>query len=137
MALNRFPPPPVLPRPSTRYSAKKSKGAISSKFESGTVRQRNAFDDRRRELNVSFEFTQEEFEIFQSWWYYKIDNGASDFLMELYLDTNQYQDYVVKALKGQFSSVYFGVGNYRVNFQILVTTEEYMDEAALDVILGT
>ena len=136
MALPSFPAPPILPRPSTKFAPSKTKGVLTTQFESGTTRQRNAFDDKRRTVQVQFQCNQDEFEIFQSWWYYKINNGASEFLMELYLDTNTYEEYTVIALGGSFSAPYYGVGNFKVSFSILISTELYMDEAALDAILG-
>ena len=136
MALPSFPAPPILPRPSSKFIPSKTSGVITTKFESGTTRQRDSVDDRRRTVKIQFELTQSEFQIFQSWWYYKIANGAAEFLIELYLDTGVYQEYNAIAVGGKYSAPHYGVGNFRVSFNLLVTSEEYMDEAALDAILG-
>ena len=135
MALPAFPVPPILPRPSSKFVPNKTSGVLTTKFESGTTRQRNAVDDRRRTVKIQFELTQEQLDIFQSWWYYKINNGASEFLIELYLDTDEYEEYNAIAVGGDFSAQHYGVGNFKVSFDLLITTERYMDEAALDAIL--
>lgn len=124
-----------LPQPSVKWRGSKESGVVSTKFASGHIRNRNRFDDFRREGSMVFEFTQPEFDMFQSWFYYKLDNGAADFNINLILDGSGEKAYQVTPLDGDFKWSHFGVANFRVTLKVMVLDAQYMDEATLDALL--
>jgi hypothetical protein len=113
-------PSAQLPRMTRRFRSRKNPGVKTTKFATGRVRQRNPYDDYRRAVDLEFEFTQRELDLFTGWFSYTCNNGASSFNIELYLDADDYQTYEVLPIEGKFSSSYFGVGYYRVTLPVLV-----------------
>jgi len=59
--------PTQLPQPSAKFSVKKNQGVLSTKFASGRLRQRNAYDDLRRMAKITIEMDQRQFDLFQGW----------------------------------------------------------------------
>ena len=127
--------PPQLPKNSTRYSSKKVSGVLGSKYSSGALRQRNAFNDTRRTANMEFLFKQDEFDLFAGWWEHAIANGAARFNLGMFLDAYDYQTYEVQAVKGVYASSYMPVGYFKVKFQVLVTDTKYVNAEVVELFL--
>jgi hypothetical protein len=125
--------PSQLPKNSTRYSTKKPSGVLSSKFSSGDLRQRNAYNDTRRTAQLEFLFTQEECDLFAGWWEHAIANGAARFNINLFLDAYDFQSYEVQAVKGTYSTSYQSVGYFKVKFAVLVTTTRYVNAEVVEL----
>ena len=128
--------PTQLPKPSAKFSGQKDSGVLSTTFASGRLRQRNAFNDLRRMAKIQIEMDQRDFDLFQGWWAYYLSNGASDFMMDLFLDADGYLPYEVTPLDGKYSYTAYGVGYWRVSFNALVLNQNYMSKEVVELFLN-
>jgi hypothetical protein len=127
--------PTQLPKPAAKFTVKKDKGVISTKFASGRLRQRNAYNDLRRPAKITIEMDQRDFDLFQGWWTHTLSNGASDFNMSLFIDADGYHPYVVTPVDGKYSSAHYGVGYWRVSFDALVLSQNYTSAEVVELFL--
>lgn len=117
--------PPQLPKPSASYSFSKDDGCASTTFASGKVRRRNLHNDLRRLVSLQWEFDQRELDWFQGWYGYVLDNGASNFKIDLLLDADGYNNYEVTPVSG-IKVTHFGVNYWRVTLQVLCIEQKYV-----------
>ena len=124
--------PAQLPKPSARYTFTKKDGAITTKFQSGKTRRRNAYNDLRREVSLQWEFSQLELDFFQGWYSYTLNNGAENFLTDLLLDGVGYQNYEVTPI-GDIKATHSGVGYFKVSLKVLCLAQKYLPAEAIEL----
>lgn len=127
--------PTQLPRPSAKFSVQKNKGVLATKFASGRLRQRNAYNDLRRMAKITVEMDQRDFDLFQGWWNYWLSNGASNFSMDLFVDADGYLPYEVTPIDGKYSAQSYSVNYWKVSFNALVLDQNYMSSEVVELFL--
>lgn len=75
--------------------------------------------------------SQIELDMFQSFYSYKLDNGANNFKIDLLLDDRGLLEYEVTPLSGLRAS-HFAVGYFTVNMTVLCIEQKYMTEEVYD-----
>jgi len=75
--------PDSLPLPTQDYSLTVNNSAIRTQMESGRFRQRRRFTSSQNEISVKWEFTDEEYQLFESFVFYALNGGTSWFETKL------------------------------------------------------
>lgn len=120
--------PSFLPGPSRSFGVKRVGATIVNQMASGRFRQRRLYPDNRREASVQWEFSQIEFNLFQSWFEHFLKDGSLNFNISLSLDEAEPSTYSAYFIDGVFSATHFGVGFYRVTAKLLLETAAYTSE---------
>jgi len=126
--------PARLPRPSLSFSGKKTSGVTSTRFASGLFRQRNNFNDKRREASITLELEEFDFSYFQGWWNDVLSNGSLSFNIDLYLDGGGLQSFEATPINGEYGFKHQGVGTFVVSFKALLLDQNYLSGEVIELL---
>ncbi len=126
--------PSRLPKPSLSFSGKKTSGVTSTRFASGLFRQRNNFNDLRREASITLELEEVDFSYFQGWWNYTLSNGSLNFNIDLYLDGGGLQSFEATPINGEYSFKHQGVGTFAISFKALLLDQNYLSGEVIELL---
>lgn len=126
--------PSQFPKPSLSFSGKKTSGVTSTRFASGLFRQRNNFNDLRREASITLELDEFNFSYFQGWWTYILSNGSLNFNIDLYLDGEGLQSFEATPINGEYSFKHQGVGTFAVSFKALLLNQYYLNGEVIELL---
>ena len=124
--------PSILPPPSAKYSFSKADGCASTRFASGKLRRRNIHNDLRRLVNIQWEFTQRELDLFQGWYGYTLNNGSQNFTIDLFLDADGAQNYEVTPVS-DLTMTHYGVNFWRVTMKALCIEQKYVSGEVVEL----
>ena len=96
------------------------------------MRRRNAHGDLRRVVNIQWEMSQRELDLFQGWYSYTLNNGAQNFTIDLLLDADNMQNYEVTPLSG-LKVTHTGVNYWKVSVQVLALEQKYMSAEVVEL----
>jgi hypothetical protein len=102
-----------LPNPTTDLSGKVETSVIRTKMDSGRPRQRQRFTTGLRTFTVGWEFTEEQFKVFQGIYHHYLSDGADWFQMSLPIG-NGFETLTVRFTDSGFTHKYADVMHWKV-----------------------
>lgn len=131
-----WPDDTILPPPTiSGFSGDIAQSTIRTNMDSGRPRQRMRFTSGWRSISVSWEFSDEEFRIFQAIHKFKLNGGNDFFDMELALG-DDIDTYTVRFVGGRYKYKYQAHMYWVVSAELENSNTSVMTEEELDVILG-
>lgn len=122
--------PSTLPRPlSSGYSINPSSAVLRTEMEVGAARQRRITSQPPSRISLVWNFTQEEFAIFEAWWHYTVQQGQAWFDMSLANGLG----YATQSCRftGPYKADHLKGFNFRVDAEVEVRSLPIMSEATL------
>lgn len=124
--------PPLLPNPRQDYSAGVDPFLSVNEFETN-IRQRNRFTNPLETVQVSWMFTQLQFDIFKAFVAHVLINGSAPFDLDIIgLDGLQSRNVVLRG--GTYSSKLQGFKNYIVSATLQIQQPALMDYNTLEIL---
>lgn len=120
-----IPWPTSLPRPSSKLVNSYTPSVVSTKMDSGLVRQRRRGTRARNEGTVEWLFTEEEFYLFKSYVEHALNGGVSEFQLPI-TTGNGVKDHAVTFRDGKYKYSYQDVNHWKVSANIYYTELETM-----------
>lgn len=128
-------PTNVLPEARLDFTSKNESAVIRTQMASGRIRQRRRFTSDMKTQAVMWRFTDDEFAVFQSFVFYKLNAGTDYFYTNLRIGDGLKQ-YRVRFVNGEYT----GKLNERmwdVTANLEIEEQQYLPEEYLDLIAET
>lgn len=131
--------PTKFPNPTVSFNGKVNQTVKRTKMDSGRIRQIARFTSELRVFTARWEFTNVQFEAFQSWVKYKLHNGADAFNIALPLgnSTTAFKTVEARIVNGEYSWSHKGILQWEVSCQLEVENAAVLSEALLNVYLAS
>lgn len=125
-----------LPNPSIDYGAAAEGSVVRTKMESGRFRQRRRFTSGLKTISVVWQFTDDEYALFQGVHYYKISQGA-DWFDNITLALGQSLETVTARFVGDgYDAKHNGFLEWRVSAKLEVESVTPLSESEVNALLS-
>lgn len=125
--------PTLLPNPSIDYSVKLENSKLRTQMDSARYRQRGRFSRENRLIPVVYEFDDNEYAFFQSFYLYKISRGSDFFTVTLPLGGG------MRSFSARYAddpnAKYEPVSNWRVTATLEVEDARVLSSANYDALV--
>lgn len=134
--------PPMLPSVSNSFAFRVETDTLRTTMDSGRARQRSRSTKEVVMARATWEFSDLEFRVFQSFYKHRIGNGADWFICELALG-NRLQNYVVRFTGEGYQNTHRPVLNWNVSANLeveelgVMNSDELSDEEVLYEFAGS
>jgi hypothetical protein len=108
----------ILPLASDKYQLSHDSNVLRKRMESGYTRQRRRYTTEFEAAGLAFDFTEEEYSIFKSTWFNRINAGADWFTMRLPLGDGNQLTLTTVRFTDDYKANYSTYGNWRVSAPI-------------------
>lgn len=126
--------PTLLPAPTSAYDIKLNASKLRTQMDSGRYRQRQRFGRENRLISVAWEFDDNEYEFFQSFYLYKLEGGVDFFNVTIPLGGGM-RSFVARFADDP-DAKYMDVLNWTVSSTLEVEDARVLSEADFDTLVG-
>lgn len=128
--------PAILPMPTQNYSLSIEHNMVRTNMDSGRTRQRRRFTMSANTISVNWDFTDTEFQLFESWVTIILNGGASWFETDV-LTGGGVTPHKVRIQAGKYRAKYTDHMRWRVSASLDVEAINRLDPSVLGVVLDT
>lgn len=125
--------PSYLPKVSNAYNVAANTNVIRTQFDTGKYRQRQRFENVTYNLNVKWEFTDDEYLLFEIFHRGSLKNGTEYFNIDLAL-TNGIRNLEARFVGADYKATYKGNLNWDVTATLEVEDIEGSDDSLVTLI---
>lgn len=128
-------PSTLLPNPQVNFRGAIQQNVIRTKMDSGRYRARRRFTRELREYRVSWQFSDDQYGVFQSWLLHKLNGGADWFNISLPLSGQGFQTVLARISEGQYTASHENVLYWVVSAALEVEETDVLSEGTFDALL--